>query len=161
MSQAMLLVVAVAVDFGVVRYALSGPPDSMPIAAVGVLLAANVLAYGAYRLVTSAESRRPFIVGAIAVGFVVVVAFLAYARLAPESFGGVAMKILNPVNRVLESAIPRAMLESTWLGDAIGVTAVTVLFGLPLLTVAALGGLLCKFVARATVTARPPEVPET
>jgi hypothetical protein len=159
MSQAMLLVLAVAVDFGVVRHVLSGPPDSMPIAAVGVLLAANVLACGAYRLITSRESRRPFLVGAVVVGLAAVVASLAYAWLAPDSFRGVAMMALNPVQRALESAIPRAMLESEWLGDAIGVTAVSVLFGLPIFAIAGLGGMLCTFMARSAGADPPADRP--
>jgi hypothetical protein len=48
------------------------------------------------------------------------------------------------------------LLESESLRDAIGVTFITVLLGLPVLAVAAFGGLVCSLVARVAVPARSP-----
>jgi hypothetical protein len=157
-SGAMFLVVVVAVDCGLLRFAFSGKPVRA-VCLAGVLLPANVLAYGIYRLVTARGSRRPFLLGFVVYGLAAMLALLAYAWAAPTSFMEAAAAVLDPVGRALEAVLPRALLESEWLRDAIGVTFITVLLGLPVLAVAAFGGLVCSLVARVAVPARTADQP--
>ncbi len=154
MGTAMLAVVVIAVDLGLIRHAFSSPPEGMTVAAVGVLLTSNILAWAVYRLVTSRDSRRPFRLGFVAHGLIAVLASLAYAWRAPVAFMDAAMPVLDPVLRALEAAVPRSVQDSAWFSYASGATIVTVVLGLPLLAYAALGGSLCWLVARVSVPPR-------
>jgi hypothetical protein len=152
---AMLLVMVIAVDCGLPRHTLRDPADSMAALIVGMLVAANVLDYGVYRLLNSRESRRPFFVGFVGSGLTAMLALLAYAWPAPATSLEIGVTILIPTIEALDSSIPLSVREPVWLGRPIRVTESTVFLGVPVVAFAAFGGLLCSSVARVAVLARP------
>jgi hypothetical protein len=151
---AMLLVAVVAAECGLIRLSYTANDVVVAVASAGVLLIANVLALGVFRLATTRESRRPFLLGFVVHGLVAMAAFLAGMWLLGVELVDRIFRVCGPIFTALERALPGPMLESAWLSGAIGTAMLTILLGLPMLGYAALGGLLCSLVARVAVPAR-------
>lgn len=157
LGAAMVLVVAVAVNCGAIRYAFvkNDPAVSPPV--IGSLLPANVLVLGTFRLATSRGSRRPFLLGFVSHGVVALTALLLLAWFSSSCRREIFRRALDPILDVLRSSLSDSALQSPWVAGPIVIVIITVLVGLPVLMYAALGGLLCTFVARVAVPDRTAE----
>jgi hypothetical protein len=138
----------IALDCGLLRYAYYDADLSLGLASTGIILAADVLAWAAYRLLTFRASRGPFLIGFVANGLAAMLAFLAVAWLSPRWFTDAVLRGFKPAYDALAALLPRSARRIPWVEMAVEHTVVTVLCGLPLLSFAAFGGCVYWLAAR-------------
>jgi hypothetical protein len=146
LSRALMLVLVIAINFGIVRAAYDARHFDVSIALVGIILPGNVFALGIDRLAARRESRRAFLLGIVAHCLVAITAFLAIALFVPGGVQPLLMAWLMPL--VGGNSLYAWLGPGGWSKGAVGLASIILLLGLLQIAYAVLAGALTWLIVR-------------
>jgi hypothetical protein len=82
----------------------------------GVLIMANILMVGLYRLVSRRGEQKPFLAGFEIAGFMALVAFVAWNRVLPKQVEGLITPAAQSAYQFIETYLAAPLLVSTMVG---------------------------------------------
>ena len=105
LSHLLVVVAVVAVNLTLLRRVFFGPNNEVILEAAGVILMANILALGLYRILRCRGRGCPFTLGFVAGGLVAVIAHLACVRVFQERLSDAFIEIYLPIAFFLQERL--------------------------------------------------------